>query len=79
MVEKIDRMKFLTRHLVILLWLPTTVSAELILGVHPFRDAAEITRSFSPLGDYLSEKLGEKVAVRVMSTSLLSVRPCMSG
>lgn len=51
--------------LAILLWASTTVSADILLGVHPFRDATEIIRKFSPLGEYLSKQLGEEVLIKV--------------
>jgi phosphonate transport system substrate-binding protein len=37
------------------------VNAELVLGVHPFKPPAKLIESFSPLANYLSEKLGEPV------------------
>jgi len=58
------------RRIVLLLWLvaaaimaPVVEAAEdpLIMGVFPRRNAAETTRMFTPLADYLGERLGRKV------------------
>jgi len=58
--------KFLV--LVFVLLVPVGVAAEvahLTLGVHPYLDAEEIKRRFSPLAGYLSEQLGREVRVHV--------------
>ena len=39
------------------------VKADLVLGVHPFKPPAKLIESFSPLTNYLSEKLGEPVRI----------------
>jgi phosphonate transport system substrate-binding protein len=39
--------------------------APLILAVHPFLPHAEIQKRFAPLADYLSQRLGRQVQVRV--------------
>ena len=39
--------------------------ADLVLGVHPFKPATQMTRAFTPLVNYLTEKLGEPVSLRV--------------
>lgn len=51
--------------LLMLCSLPLAASQPLILGVHPYLQAQEIQRRFSPLADYLAEGLGEQVMVRV--------------
>ncbi len=38
---------------------------DLILAVHPYLTPAEIYNRFSPLADYLSERLGRRVTVRI--------------
>jgi len=40
-------------------------NAELILGVHPYRSVDKINAAFTPLAEYLTTKLDEKVTVRV--------------
>ncbi len=37
--------------------------ADLKLGIHPFKPASQLVESFSPLADYLSEKMGERVSL----------------
>lgn len=51
--------------LILLLSLPMLSQADLILGVHPYLDAESIKNRFSPLAEYLSEKLETNVEVRV--------------
>jgi len=40
-------------------------NAELVLGVHPYRSVDKINAAFTPLAEYLSTKLDEKVTIRV--------------
>lgn len=42
---------------------PLPANADLTLGVHPFKPPAKLIEAFSPLANYLSEKLGEPVTV----------------
>lgn len=39
--------------------------AELKLGIHPFKPPTRLIESFSPLADYLSEKMGEPVTIQI--------------
>lgn len=39
--------------------------AELVLGVHPFKPATQLTAAFAPLAAYLSGALGQPVTLRV--------------
>lgn len=39
--------------------------ADLVLGVHPFKPPSQLFAALTPLAGYLSEKLGEPVAVRI--------------
>lgn len=50
---------------VAMLTTPLFANADLILGVHPFKPPAKLIESFTPLANYLSEKLGEPVTLRV--------------
>jgi phosphonate transport system substrate-binding protein len=61
-----------SRRIVPLLWLIVTTSAApavqasdnaLTMGVFPRRNAAETTRLFKPMADYLGERLGRKVTL----------------
>lgn len=38
-------------------------AADMVLGVHPFKPPAKLIEAFSPLTNYLSEKLGERVTI----------------
>lgn len=38
-------------------------AADLVLGLHPFKPPAKLIEAFSPLANYLSEKLGERVTL----------------
>jgi len=51
--------------LIILSIISSNVTAELILGIHPYRNTNEIQKNFLPLAKYLSSKLGEKVTIKV--------------
>jgi len=51
--------------LIILSIISSNVTAELILGIHPYRNTNEIQKHFSPLAEYLSLKLEEKVTIKV--------------
>jgi len=44
---------------------PLSARADLSLGVHPFKPAPKLVESFTPLANYLSEKLGEPVTLRI--------------
>lgn len=39
--------------------------AELVLGVHPFKPATQLTLAFTPLAELLSEALGQPVTLRI--------------
>lgn len=39
--------------------------AQLVLGVHPFKPSTKLIEAFTPLTDYLSEKLGQPVSLRI--------------
>jgi phosphonate transport system substrate-binding protein len=41
------------------------VRAELVLAVHPFKPATVLTTSFTPLTNYLGQRLGEPVTLRI--------------
>jgi phosphonate transport system substrate-binding protein len=41
----------------------TTASGELLLGVHPYKSAIILKKSFSPLAEYLSQATGQHVRV----------------
>lgn len=43
----------------------TAASADLVLGVHPFKPATQLTEAFTPLTNYLSDKMGEPVSLRI--------------
>ena len=43
----------------------TTTSADLVLGVHPFKPATQLTEAFTPLANYLTDKMGEPVSLRI--------------
>lgn len=49
--------------LVLCLALPA--QAEIRFGVHPFKPASKLFEAFTPLTDYLSEKMGEKVSLQI--------------
>lgn len=55
------------RYLVTLLMcvIAFSAQAELVLAVHPFKPASVIDQSFTPLTNYLSEKLGQSVVLRI--------------
>lgn len=63
--------KHTTRRLVrwalagLMLCLAWPVQAEIRLGVHPFKPASKLFEAFTPLTDYLSEKMGEKVSLQI--------------
>jgi phosphonate transport system substrate-binding protein len=40
-------------------------SGELVLGVHPYKPASQLIAAYAPLANYLGEKLGQPVTVRV--------------
>jgi len=46
-------------------WLSGPVHAELVLGVHPFKPATRLVEAFTPMTRYLSDKLGQPVALRI--------------
>lgn len=48
-----------------LLAIAIPVQADLKLGVHPFKPPSKLIESFSPLANYLSEKLGEPVTLQI--------------
>lgn len=50
---------------VALLAVTSPAQADLTLGVHPFKPPSKLVESFRPLADYLSEKMGEPVAIRI--------------
>jgi phosphonate transport system substrate-binding protein len=56
-------------HRYFLLWLLCIVSAsaqaELTLGVHPFKPPSKLIEAFTPLANYLGEKMGEPVTIRI--------------
>lgn len=39
--------------------------AEIRFGVHPFKSATKLYEAFTPLADYLSEKMGEPVSLQI--------------
>jgi len=39
--------------------------AQLVLGVHPFKPSTRLFETFTPLTNYLSEKLGQPVSLRI--------------
>lgn len=39
--------------------------AQLVLGVHPFKPSTRLFEAFTPLTNYLSEKLGQPVSLRI--------------
>lgn len=41
------------------------VETPLLLGVHPYLPSTEIQQRFTPLADYIGEKLGRKVQIRI--------------
>jgi phosphonate transport system substrate-binding protein len=47
------------------LWCAGAAHAELVLGVHPFKPATKLTEAFTPLANYLGEKLGQPVTLRI--------------
>ena len=47
------------------LWYAGTAHAQLVLGVHPFKPATRLTEAFTPLANYLGEKLGQPVSLRI--------------
>lgn len=64
----------LTKHLLVLcllsgLWASQnhadSSDGELVLGVHPYLQQSELQKRFSPIANYLSQKLGIPVRVRV--------------
>lgn len=48
-----------------MLFLAWPAQAEITFGVHPFKPASKLIEAFSPLSDYLSEKMGEKVNLQI--------------
>ena len=48
---------------IILSWLPSLASADIVMGVFPRRPAAATMAAFKPLAEYLSKQLGEKVTI----------------
>lgn len=44
---------------------PSAAADPLILAIHPYLPAAELHKRFTPLASYLSQALGQPVAVRV--------------
>lgn len=51
--------------LVALTSLALPARAELVLGVHPFKPATQLSAAFAPLAAYLSEAVGEPVTLRI--------------
>lgn len=54
-----------------LFWLPPCKAAaadHLTLWIHPYLPATELTKRFTPLTNYLSEKLNRTVAIRVQKS-----------
>lgn len=47
------------------LWLSGPAQAELVLGVHPFKPATRLVDAFTPLTQYLGDKLGQRVTLRI--------------
>lgn len=47
------------------LWLSGPAQAALVLGVHPFKPATRLVDAFTPLTQYLGDKLGQPVTLRV--------------
>jgi phosphonate transport system substrate-binding protein len=43
----------------------TAVPADLVLGVHPFKPATQLTEAFTPLANYLADKMGEPVSLHI--------------
>ena len=39
--------------------------ADLVLGVHPFKPATKLSEAFTPLTNYLGEKLRTPVSLRI--------------
>lgn len=50
---------------VVLVLAATAVPADLVLGVHPFKPATQLTEAFTPLANYLADKMGEPVSLRI--------------
>ena len=59
--------KFAASCLLFFLFFARTASSEepLTLWVHPYLPATELIRKFTPLADYLSEKCGQTIRVKV--------------
>ncbi|MDO9466502.1 MAG: phosphate/phosphite/phosphonate ABC transporter substrate-binding protein [Thiobacillus sp.] len=47
------------------LWVSAPAQAQLVLGVHPFKPATRLVDAFAPLTQYLSNKLGQPVTLRI--------------
>jgi phosphonate transport system substrate-binding protein len=43
----------------------SAAAADLVLGVHPYKPATQLTEAFTPLAAYLGDKLGERVTLRI--------------
>lgn len=56
-------------HLLLLLMLlglaPVLAARPLVLGVHPYLDPNELARRFQPLANYLADRLGQPVTLRI--------------
>jgi phosphonate transport system substrate-binding protein len=49
----------------VLLAVTAPARADLTLGVHPFKPPSKLVEAFRPLADYLSERIGEPVSIRI--------------
>lgn len=44
---------------------PVGAADSLVFGIHPYKSPTELIKSFKPLSDYLSEKLGRSIQIRI--------------
>ena len=58
-------------------WLSGPVHAELVLGVHPFKPATRLVEAFTPMTRYLSDKLGQPVALRISQDYAAQLLPTL--
>lgn len=59
------RLIWITAVMAAMAWAGTVSAQPLVLGIHPYRPHTELQQMFAPLADFLSQRTGRKVEVRI--------------